>query len=150
MRRGGSWRRLSDWRRLSSTMIHNCFLDSDLLAESLNWILSFQFLEFNRSILIKELINGKIATTHSDFDVILLNFDGDFLCAKLVYAFTFSHKHDLKFLPLRIVVDELRQFSIDAILLDGDVYSNTLLQIHNILLQRLNLNFGILELFKQF
>lgn len=130
-------------------MVHDGLLDGDLLAESLYWVLSLKLLELYRCVLVQELVDREVAAAHSDFDVVLLHFDCDSLGTELIDAFALPHEHYLELGALWIIVDELCQLSVNVVLLDWDVDGNPLLQVHDVLLERLDLNLGILQLFQQ-
>lgn len=49
-------------------------------------------------------------------------------------------------MSLRVVVDELSELAVDGVVLDGDVDSDSLLELDDVVLQCLNFDFGILEL----
>ena len=130
-------------------MIDNCLLDSNLFTESLEWIFSLKFLELNWGVLIKELIKGKISSSNSNLDIVLLNLDSNSLGTKLVNTFRLSHEHDLEFGSFRVVVNELGKLSVNRIILNWNVNSDSLFQVNDVLLKSLNLNLSILELFQK-
>jgi len=99
--------------------------------------------------LIQELIKGKISSSNSDLDIVLFNLDSNSLGTKLVNTFRLSHEHDLEFGSFRIVVDELGELSVNGIILDWDVNSNSLFQVNDVLLKSFNFNLSILELFQK-
>jgi len=99
--------------------------------------------------LIQELIKGKISSSNSDLDIVLFNLDSNSLGTKLVNTFRLSHEHDLEFGSFRVVVDELRELSVNGIILDWDVNSNSLFQVNDVLLKSFNFNLSILELFQK-
>ena len=73
--------------------------------------------------MVKEFIERKETSTNSDLNLVFDAFDHDSLGAELVDTFRFSHEHDLKLLPVGIVVDILGQLLIDDIVLDRYVDS---------------------------
>jgi len=99
--------------------------------------------------LIQELIKGKISSSNSDLDIVLFNLDSNSLGTKLVNTFRLSHEHDLEFGSFRVVVDELGELSVNGIILDWDVNSNSLFQVNDVLLKSFNFNLSILELFQK-
>jgi len=105
-------------------------------------VIASVFLELNRSVLIKELIDGQVTATNSDVDLVLVHTDGDTLGTELVDTVTLTHEHNLQLLSVREVVDVLSETLVDAISLDGDVDSNTRLEVNNVLLQGLDLHHG--------
>ena len=129
-----TWRASGDWRRFSSTLADDSFLDGNLLAEPLDRILALQFLKLDWSVLVQELVNGEVAAANTNLYVVLFDLDSNSLCAKLVDALGLTHEHDLEFLTFGVVVDEFSQFAINLVLLDRDVDSNALLQVHDVLL----------------
>lgn len=99
--------------------------------------------------MIQELIKGKISSSNSDLDIVLFNLDSNSLGTKLVNTFRLSHEHDLEFGSFRVVVDELGELSVNGIILDWDVNSNSLFQVNDVLLKSFNFNLSILELFQK-
>jgi len=99
--------------------------------------------------LIQELIKGKISSSNSDLDIVLFNLDSNSLGTKLVNTFRLSHEHDLEFGSFWVVVDELGELSVNGIILDWDVNSNSLFQVNDVLLKSFNFNLSILELFQK-
>ena len=118
--------------------------------ESLDRVISFQLLELNGSVLIKELVNRKIPTSNTNLDLIFLDLDCDSLGSELVNTLRLTHEHDLQFTALRIVVDILSQFLVSDVILDWNVDGNPLLQVNNVLLESGNLNLGFLQLLENF
>ena len=145
--RASTWR--SDWWVFADSCIDNSLLNSNLFTKSLKWILSLKFLELNWGVLIQELIKGKITSSNSDLDIVLLNLDSNSLGTELVNTFGLSHEHNLEFGSFRVVVDELGELSVNGIILNWDVNSNSLFQVNDVLLKSLNLNLSILELFQK-
>lgn len=99
--------------------------------------------------MIQELIKGKISSSNSDLNIVLFNLDSNSLGTKLVNTFRLSHEHDLEFGSFRVVVDELGELSVNGIILDWDVNSNSLFQVNDVLLKSFNFNLSILELFQK-
>ena len=124
---GGGATRGANWRGLSDCRINNCFLDGNFLTESLQRVLSLELLELSRRVLIQELVQGEVAAANSDFDVVLLDLDSDSLGSKLVDALRLAHEHNLELGPLGVVVDEFSELSVDWVLLDWNVNSDSLL-----------------------
>jgi len=99
--------------------------------------------------LIQELVKRKITSTNSNFDIVLFNFNGNSLGSELVNALRLTHEHDLEFGSFGVVVDEFSELSVSLILLDWDVYSDSLLEINDVLLQSINLDLSILKLLQK-
>ena len=125
---------------------HNRLLNCHLFTKLLQRILPLQFLQLPRCILIQELINTQISTPHPNIDLILIHPHSHPLAPKLIHPLTLPHKHNLQFLPLRIIIYKLSQFLINLIILHRYIHSNPLLQLYYIILQCLNLHLRILQL----
>ena len=141
--------RRTNRRGFSNTSVNDGFLDGNLLAESLQGILSFELLELSWSVLVQEFVQREVTTANSDFNVIFLDLDSDSLGSELVDSLGLTHEHDLELGSFRVVIDEFSQLSIDWILLDWDVNSNSLLQVDDVLLEGINFNLSILELLQE-
>ena len=114
-------------------------MNGDLLVETFERVLTLQFLELDRSVLVEELVDGEVASAYSDVDLVLLDLDGHSLSAELVDALSLSHEHDLQLLPVREVVDVLSQTLVNGISFDRDVDSDARLKVDDVLLQGLDL-----------
>ena len=68
----------------------------------------------------------------------------------MVNAFRLPHEHDFQLGPFGVVVDEFREFLINAIMFDRDVDSDSLFEVYDVLLKSSDFNFSILELLKEF
>ena len=86
----------ADRRLLSDASIHDRLLDGNFLTEPLQRVVPLELLQLNRSVLIQELINREVASSNSDLDALLLDFNGDSLGSKLIHALGFPHEHDLE------------------------------------------------------
>jgi len=95
--------------------------------------------------LIKELINAKEASANLDVDAIFVNLDIDFLAAKFIDTLTLTHEHDLELLTVGVVVDVFGQAAVNLIILHRDVNSNTRFQVNDVLLERFDFDFTLLE-----
>ena len=149
-----SWRRGASWwgangRILPSNLIDNCLLNGNFLAESFDWILSFKFLKFDGSVLVQKLVNRKIASSNSNFYIVLFDFYCNSFSTELINSFTFSHEHDLELGALWIIVNEFCKFTINTVFLNRNVHCNSLLKINNILLKSVDLNLCIFELLEE-
>ena len=120
----------SDWFALDS------FHDWYFLAVSLERIPSLQLLKFHRSVLIKELIDAKVTSSDPDLDLVLLNAHIDSFRAKGVSAIALTHEHNLQFVSVWVVIDELSHFMVDLITLDWHIDSNSCLKIDNVVSKR--------------
>ena len=80
-------------------------------------------------MLIKELIDAKVASSDPDLDLVLLNAHIDSLRAKGVSAIALTHEHNLQLVSVRVVIDELCHFVVDLITLDWHINGNSSLEI---------------------
>lgn len=134
-------------RLFADSLVDAWFLNSHFFRESFNRVLAVQSFHFNRSVLIQELINWEITSANSDLNVVLFNLDRNSLSSKLINAFGLSHEHDLKLLPLRVIIDKFRKSPVYLVILDRYVDCNSVLQIDDVLFKRFKLVLGILQLF---
>ena len=124
-------------------------LDSDALAEPLQWVLALEFLKLHRRVLIEKLVNREVTTADLDQDLVFLNFDADATGAKLVDALRLSQKHDLEFLSVRVVIDVLGKLHVDNVALDWDVDGNPGLEVDNVAFESLVLRLKVSDTLKQ-
>ena len=124
-------------------------LDSDALAEPLQWVLALEFLKLHRRVLIEKLVNREVTTADLDQDLVFLNFDADATGAKLVDALRLSQKHDLEFLSVRVVIDILGKLHVDNVALDRDVDGNPGLEVDNVAFESLVLRLKVSDALKQ-
>jgi len=117
-----------------------------LLVEASHGVLALKLLKLFRSVLVQELIDTQEAATNTNVDLVIIDFDHDALWAELIDALTFTHKHNLQLWALRVIVDVLSDLLINLVILDGDVDSDSRLQIDNVVLQVLDLGKVILAL----
>lgn len=112
-------------------MVLRGLADNHLLTKSLKRVSALQLLQLLGRVLIKELVNRHEASTNSNckvnnsaltLNLVLLDLDEDFFAPKLIHAFALSHEHDLEPLPVRVVVDEVRQFLINRVVFDRNVH----------------------------
>jgi len=68
----------------------------------------------------------------------------DTLATELVNTLGLAHKHDLKLLAVRVIVDVLSDFLVNLVALDWDVDGDTRLQVNNIVAKNFNLLVGLL------
>lgn len=139
----------SDGRFLSDALVLDGALDGNLLGQALQRVLSFKLLELLGSVLLEEGIDRQETTTDTDLDVVLLNLDHDLSGAELVDTGGLSHEHDLQLASFGVVVDVLGETLVDIILLDRNVDSDSLLEVNDVLLERFNLDLGILQLLEE-
>ena len=99
--------------------------------------------------MIEELVKGKVTSTNSDFDIVLFDLDGNSLGTKLVNTFGLAHEHDLELRSLGVVVNEFSKLSVDWVFLHWNVNSDSLLEVNDVLLKRINLDLGILQLLQE-
>ena len=99
--------------------------------------------------MIEELVKGKVTSTNSDFDIVLFDLDGNSLGTELVNTFGLAHEHDLELRSLGVVVNEFSKLSVDWVFLHWNVNSDSLLEVNDVLLERINLDLGILQLLQE-
>lgn len=117
-----------------------------LLCESLHRIIAFQLLELHRRVLVQELVNRKVTAADPNADPILVDLDVDTLATELVNTLGLAHKHDLKLLAVRVIVDVLSDFLVNLVALDWDVDGDTRLQVNDVVAKNFNLLVGLLTL----
>jgi hypothetical protein len=139
-----------DGRSFSDSSVHDGFLDSDLLGKLLERILPLQLLKLSGSVLVQELVDGKVASSDSDVDLVLVDSDGNALSAELVDTLRLTHEHDLELVPLGVVVDELGESFVDLVVLDRNVDGNPLLELDDVVFESFDLDFGVFELLEEF
>jgi len=88
-------------------------VDSNLLLEALHGVLALKFLELSRSVLVQELVNGKVTTTNSDVNLVLVHLDRNLLATELVDTLRLAHEHDLQLLSIGVVIDVLGNTLVD-------------------------------------
>lgn len=110
-----------------------------LLCESLHRIIAFQLLELHRRVLVQELVNRKVTAADPNADPILVDLDVDTLATELVNTLGLAHKHDLKLLAVRVIVDVLSDFLVNLVALDWDVDGDTRLQVNDVVAKNFNL-----------
>ena len=108
-----------------------------------------KLLELHRGVLIQKLINGEISSTNSNLDSQFLNLDSHSLGPELIDTLGFPHKHNLELGSLGVIVDIFRQLFVNWVILHGNVNSDSLFQIDDVLLEGADLNFGILKLLEE-
>ena len=96
-----------------------------LLCESLHRIIAFQLLELHRRVLVQELVNRKVTAADPNADPVLVDLDVDTLATELVNTLGLAHKHDLKLLAVRVIVDVLSDFLVNLVALNWDVDGDT-------------------------
>jgi len=126
-------------------MVQNSLLHGNFLRESFHRVGPFQLFKLNRGVLVEELVYREVATTDTDVDPVLVNTHCDAFCSELVNSLWLTHEHDLEFLSVGEVVNVLSQSFVDSILLDGDVDSDTALQVNNVLFQSIDLVIQLLD-----
>ena len=62
---------------LNTHLVTESLLDSNLLTESLEWILTLQLLELLRRVLVQELIDGEETTSNLDVDLFTVDLNHD-------------------------------------------------------------------------
>ena len=86
-------------------------------------------------MLVQELVDTHVASADPDLDLVLFDSHSDFLCAELVGALALPHEHQLKFIAIRVVVDELCNAAIDCIIFDWDVDGYAGFQIDDVVFE---------------
>ena len=105
-----------------------------LSFETLNGIFSLELLKLRWSVLIYEFVYTKITSTDTDFDLVFVNSDMNFLGSENVNTLIFSHKPNLELFSVRIVVDVFCKLSVDIVSLDWNIYCNSFFEVDDILL----------------
>ena len=88
-------------------------MEGNPIRHPAHWVLPLKFFELNWRVLVEELVQRKETASDSDLDLVLDTLDGNALCAKLVDTLRLTHEHDLELLPVRVVVDVLRELLVD-------------------------------------
>ena len=117
--------RRPDWGTLTHLSTHYCLLHCHSLTKLLQRILSLQLFKLSWRVLVQELIDSQVPSSHSDVDLVLIHSYSDPLATEFVHALRFPQEHDLEFVPVWVVVDELSQFVVNGVVLDRDVDSHT-------------------------
>ena len=120
-------------------------LDGGSSVETLERVVSLVLLELKGSVLVKELIDGEVASSDSNVNLVLVHSDGDALGSELVDTITLTHEHDLELLSIGEVVDVLSESLINGISLNRDVNGNAGLQVNDVLLKSLDLELSVLK-----
>lgn len=97
-------------------------------------IFAFYFFQFQRSVLVKEFIDGQISASDSDVDFVLVDSHVDPSAAKLVHTFAFPKEHYFELLPVWVVIYVLCQSIVDVVVFDWNVHRNSSLQVDYVLL----------------
>ena len=118
---------------------HNTLCQSNLCGKFLEWISSLYFCEFYCHVLVQELINSQIASTNTDLQLVLGNFNLYSFCAVLILTSRLPHEHNLELVAVREVVDEVGQLAIHWIIHLWNVNRDFFLQIDTVHLQSVNL-----------
>jgi hypothetical protein len=116
-------------------------LDSDLLRELLEWIVSGDLLELDGSVLIDELVDGHVTTTDANLDLVLDDLHLNTLGSKPVDTGALTHEHDLELGSVRVVVDVLSDFHVNGIVTDGHVDGEAGFELDDVALEMLELFF---------
>lgn len=119
-------------------MALNCLCHGDLLLEAFHGVFALKFLELNGGVLVQEFVNAQVAAADSDVDLIFVDFDADTLAAEVVNTLGFTHKHNLKLLAIRVVVDVLSNLFVDLVIFDGDVNCDSRLQVNDVVAEDLD------------
>ena len=82
-------------------------LESDAIGHAAHGVFSLELLEFNRRVLIQELVEGEVATAHFDLNLVSNTAHPDTLSTELVHAFRFPHEHYFELLAVGVVIDVL-------------------------------------------
>lgn len=109
--------------------ILNALRQGQLSRKLLQRVSPLDLLELDSHVLVQEFVDCEVSTTNADLKLSLHYANLDPLCTILVFASRFTHEHKLEFVAIREVVDKVRQFAIDRIIHDWDVYSDFLLQV---------------------
>ena len=119
------------------------FGDAHFLTESLQWILTLDFLELTRGELVQEFVDREISSTNAYLNATFLDGDKDSLGAKSVNALRITHKHNLQFISVGVVVNKLSNFHIDWIIFNWNINGNFCLEINDVAFQSRIFSFQI-------
>jgi hypothetical protein len=87
------WSNIPFWFVLNTVRcLHCCFL-----WVIFDWSAFFKSFYFYSGVLVDELINTQIASTHLYVDFVLVKSNGYFFSSELINSFRLSHKHDFQF-----------------------------------------------------
>lgn len=93
----------------------------------------FNFLDFQRCVLLNELINVHESAAHADLNLIsFFNFDVHALLTKLVNTFGLPQEKNVHLLSFWVFIDEVSQCNIDIVILLWDVDGLVLLELFNL------------------
>ena len=123
-------------------------LQSDAVGHAAHGVLALQNLKLSGSVLIKELVQGQVATANLDLNLVTHAHDAHALAAELINAVRLAHEHNLQLLPVGVVVDVLSELLVDRVILHGNVDRDTRLEIDDVLSQRLNFALVVFHLLK--
>ena len=123
-------------------------LQSDAVGHAAHGVLALQNLKLSGSVLIKELVQGQVATANLDLNLVTHAHDAHALAAELINAVRLAHEHNLQLLPVGVVVDVLSELLVDRVILHGNVDRDTRLEIDDVLSQRLNFVLVVFHLLK--
>lgn len=124
-------------------------LHGNLLVEPLQGVPPLHLLKLRRCVLVQELIDGQVASTHSDIDPLFINLDEYSPGSELVNPLTLAHEHNLELLSIRVVINILGKSAIDLVITHRYVHRNPRFQIHDVLLECLHLDFTFLQQLQQ-
>lgn len=130
--------------------LNGCFVTYDLLnshsfTKSLKWVSALEFLKLNRRVLVEELVNWKETAADLDLDLVTFHLDHHAFRAELIDTGWLSHKHNLKLLAVRVVVDVLRQLLVHDTVLYGDVHCDAGLQVNDVGFECFNFKLSVTE-----
>ena len=86
-------------------------------------------------MLVQELVDAHVASANSDLNLVLLDSHIDALSTELVHTRALSHEHEFELVTVGVIVDELSDATIDEILFDRYVNSDSGLQIDDVVFE---------------
>ena len=107
----------------------NALRQSQLPSKLLQRVSPLDLCELDSHVLVQEFVDCEVSTTDTDLKLSLHYPNLDPLGTILVLASRFAHEHELEFVAIGEVVDEVSQFAIHRVVHDWDVNSDLLLQV---------------------
>lgn len=133
-------------RRVSNHVALDLLAHCDALTELFHGVLAFDLLKLGWRVLVQELVDAQVATTHSDVNLIFVNLNDDALGTELVDALRLAHEQNLKLLAVGVVIDVLGDLLVYLVVLDWDIDCDPRFQVNNVVLKCIDLSVQMLIL----
>lgn len=91
-------------------------IPNDLVMYIIRVLCSLLFPHLEWAVVLYEFLNGLIPTSYSNNDLVIFNFNEQFLSSVGVSAFRLSHKEETCFTVLLIVIDVISKFTISWVI----------------------------------